>query len=177
MPRENIEVDGKRLSVFNPVTNTFVASMYLPCHHDSSKAPTISGNKVEVVIAHPDVDHVDVLTIPEIPKLANNKHLSIRNMKSSYKLVKKVYCIRKFHRPNSVFANWHVDTKKNMEAAFQLDAQFLKAYKFIKDPRDLAATLEVLKEYFTPLRLQFLSLCCSPKSYPVVTWLDFSSAC
>ena len=38
-------------------------------------------------------------------------------------------------------------------------------------------THEVLREYFIPLRNQFLTLCSAPKSYPVVTWLEYSGAC
>ena len=114
------EVSRKRLAAMTE--RTFFASMYLPCHHDSSKQPTISGNKIEAVIAHPHVDNIDVLTIQEIPKLTNNKHLSLRRMKTAYKLVKKVQHVRRFHRPDSVFADWQVDTKKNMDKAFDLDA-------------------------------------------------------
>ena len=64
-----------------------------------------------------------------------------------------------------------------MNEAFKLDAQFVKAFKFIKDPKDLAATLLVLKEHYGTLKCQFLTQISNPKYYPVVSWLDYSNAC
>lgn len=58
-----------------------------------------------------------------------------------------------------------------------MDAQYIKAFKFIKDPCDLKATLEVLRQYFVPLKEQFLNQIANPKFYPVISWLDYSAAC
>lgn len=73
-------------------------------------------------------------------------------MKVSYKKVKKMKVIRNFSRPNSVFASWKEDTKEICDRAFEIDSQFLKTFKFIKDKDDLAETHNVLREYFIPLK-------------------------
>ena len=144
------EVDMKRLRAM--AKDTFLASVFLPCHHDFDKKQNPSGHKAEVVVRHPRISHVDVLCIPEIPKTSTNKHLSLHTMKTSYKPVKKVKRIRQFVRSRSVFADWQTDTKKILDEAFELDAKFLKLFKFIKDPSDLAATLKILKKNFSLLK-------------------------
>ena len=98
-------------------------------------------------------------------------------MRVHFKRVKKVKMLRNFRRSTSVFHDWRVDTRKNMDKAFQIDSQFIKTDKFIKDKVDAEATLEVLREYFQPLKNQFLNQCSIPKFYPVITWLEFSKAC
>lgn len=138
---------------------------------------TASGLKAEVVVAHPKLPHVDVLCIPEIPKLPNNKHLSLQNMKIAYKDIKKVKQIRQFSFPGSIFAEWQKDTPNALDKAFELDAQFVKTFKFIKDPIDLGETMKVLKTYFRPLKNQFTNQICNPKFFPVITWMEFSDAC
>lgn len=45
--------------------------------------------------------------------------------------------IRNFFKSKSVFAEWHEDTEKLMDKAFDNDMKFLKTPKFIKDPYDL----------------------------------------
>lgn len=53
----------------------------------------------------------------------------------------------------------------------------MKNVKFIKDKEDLKATEAVLREYFAPLKSQFINQISNPKFYPVITWLDYSLAC
>ena len=73
-------------------------------------------------------------------------------MRVHFKKVKKVKMLRNFRRSTSVFHDWRIDTEKNMDKAFQIDSQFLKTDKFIKDKEDVAATLEVLRKHFQPLK-------------------------
>ena len=98
-------------------------------------------------------------------------------MRISYKEVKKVKHVRTFFRPKSVFADWQMDTPQLIDKAFGLDTQFMKTFKFIKDPTDLADTLKVLKEHFVALKSEFLNMIANVKWYPVVTWLEYSQAC
>lgn len=56
--------------------------------------------------------------------------------------------IRRFSRPNSVFYDFVVDTPQLLEKAWNIDSQFLKLHKFIKDGGELAATMAVLKKYY-----------------------------
>ena len=119
-PAAELEVDIRRLEAL--AKDTFLTAAYLPCHHDHEKKQTLSGHKVEVVIKHPEVSHVDVLCLPEIPKTKMNKHLSLHTMKTSYKPIKKVKRIRQFVRAKSVFADWQIDTPAIVEEAFSLDA-------------------------------------------------------
>lgn len=172
--QDTMIVDLKRAQAI--ARETFLAGYYLPCHHDLRKSSLVSGNKAEILIGHPDISHVDFLCIADIPKLPTNKHLSINTMKVSYKQVKKVMTIRQFAKPASVFRDWVEDTKTILDQAFELDAQFLKNFKFIKDKEDLAATEAVLREYFVPLKAQYLNQISNPKFYPVITWLDYSLA-
>ena len=132
--------------------DTFCASVFLPCHHALNKSENASGHSVEIVVAHPQMDNIDFLVIADIPKLPEYKHLGLRQMKVHFKKVKKVKLVRNFHRPSSVFHDWRADTRKNMDKAFEIDSQFIKADKFIKDKEDVEATLEVLREYFQPLK-------------------------
>ena len=150
---DNLRVDIQRLEAI--ASETFLASIFLPCHHDLEKKVTASGLRAEVVVAHPNWAHVDLLCIPEIPKLANNKHLSLQNMKIAYKDIKKVKQIRQFSFPDSIFADWRKDTPQSLATAFELDAQFVKTFKFIKDPVDREKTMKVLGTYFGPLKNQF----------------------
>ena len=71
--------------------------------------------------------------------------LSKNAMKIAFKRVMKMKQIRNFSKPNSVFADWAEDTTKKLDKAFELDMQFLKTPKFIKDPYDLQETHNVLK--------------------------------
>ena len=74
-----------------------------------------------MLVAHPTLGNTDLLTIPQIPKLPEYKHLSLRQMKVHYKRVKKVKMIRKFTKKTSVFHNWNVCTPKMIDKAFSLD--------------------------------------------------------
>ena len=85
--------------------------------------------------------------------------------------------MRQFEKKNSVFAKWRVDSKPMRDKAFTIDSQFIKSDKFIKDPDDLEATNSILRDYFEPLKNQFLTQCSIPKFYPVITWMEFSRAC
>ena len=49
------------------MSETYCASVFLPCHHDHTKNENASGNKVEVLVAHQDLVNIDMLTIAEIP--------------------------------------------------------------------------------------------------------------
>lgn len=91
----------------------------------------------------------------QIPKTKLNKHLSINLRQVYYKKIKKVKQIRNFFRPKSVFAEFRLDTEKKLDDGFELDKQFMKTNKFIKDPSELAATLSVLRKYYGPLKDQF----------------------
>ena len=64
-----------------------------------------------------------------------------------------------------------------LNRAFDLDAQYLKCHKFIKDKDDLKNVLSVLKSNFRFLKEQFLNQICSQKFYPNITWLEFTHAC
>ena len=98
-------------------------------------------------------------------------------MKIKYKRVKKVKFIRHFTKATSVFADYREDNITNNNKASKIDSGFFKNYKFIKNEEDQIATNEVLREYFGPLKNEFLNLCSNPKFYPVITWLEYSKAC
>ena len=97
----------------------------------------------------PNVDLIGIITIPKQP---NNKHLSIHTMKMKYKKLKKVKQIRLFVFKKSVFANWKRDDEKMLDRAFELDAQYLKCFKFIKDKNELSKTISVLRKHFSFLK-------------------------
>ena len=85
--------------------------------------------------------------------------------------------VRNFKKSTSVFHDWKEDSQASRDKAFLIDAQFIKISGFVKDKDDIAATLDVLREYFEPLKNQFLTQCSIPKFYPVITWLEFSKGC
>ena len=173
--KDNHNCDVRR--IYEQGQDTFCCSVFLPCHHDLNKKENVSGQNIEVLVAHPDIINTDILTIAEIPKLPEHKHLSLRKMRIQYKRVKKVKMLRNFCFKTSVFAKWKMDTKPMRDKAFTIDCQFIKSDKFIKDQDDLDATHDVLREYFQPLKNQFLTQCSIPKFYPVITWMEFSRAC
>lgn len=140
---DNFEIDIKRIQEI--VKDTYFVSCFLPCHHDLVQNPTVTGRKAEVLVAHPYLQYVEYITLDDIPKTPLNKHLNIRTMKIAFKRVMKMKQIRNFSKPNSVFADWAEDTTKKLDKAFELDMQFLKTPKFIKDPYDLQETHNVLK--------------------------------
>lgn len=59
-------VDMKRLEAIRK--ETYLVSTYLPCKHDSGAPKTVSGLKVEIMVCHPDMDNVDLLALPVLPK-------------------------------------------------------------------------------------------------------------
>ena len=63
-----------------------------------------------------------------------------------------------------------------MNKAFELDWQFIKLFKFIKDRDELEATKQVLKRHFPAIKEIFMNQICSEKFYPVITWMEFSNA-
>jgi len=97
-------------------------------------------------------------------------------MDIAYKQIKKVTKIRLFVFETSVYAKWQRDTPKMLNRAFELDWQFIKLFKFIKDQDDLEATKKVLKSYFLVAKEAFINQICSEKFYPVITWMEFSNA-
>ena len=107
----------------------------------SCKHSNASGLEAEVMVCHPEMSNVDILGKP---KLQNKKHMSIHKLDVKFKSIKKVEQIRLFNFETSVYAKWKKDTNKMMERAFELDAQYLKCFKFIKDPNDLNNVLKVL---------------------------------
>lgn len=100
-------------------------------------------------------------------------------MKTQFKIVKKEKMIRNFSKPNSVFADWHLESQKALNEAFEKDKAFLKTPKFIKDPDDLDKTHKVLKKYFFDLKNQFndLSGLAPSRLNHDISWLVFSDAC
>lgn len=108
--RRSNKLDANRLNAI--AKDTFLSSVFLPCHHDFEKLQTSSGNKAEVIISHPQMSHVDVLCVSHVPKQPNRKHLSLNTMGVSFKQVKKVKEIRLFVRSKSVFADWREDSQK-----------------------------------------------------------------
>ena len=114
---EMFKIDMKRLDAVRQ--ETFLASTYLPCWHDSSAPATASGLEAEIIVCHPEMQNVDLLGIPKVP---NRKHLSIHKMKVKYKSLKKVRQVRIFAFDQSVFAKWRKDTDQVLEQAFTLDA-------------------------------------------------------
>ena len=127
----------------------------MPVHNDNCKTHanyrTISGNKLDVAVAYPTKFGSDFLSIPELPQKRTNKHLSYRTHPVLYKQIKKVSTVRHFYRPNSVFAEFTEPTRRVLDLGFELDKQFLKNYKFIKNQQDLEKTASVLKQYFPKL--------------------------
>ena len=77
--RDNHNCDVRR--IVEQCQDTFCASFFLPCHHDLSKKDNSSGQNVEILISHPEMGNTDILTIEEIPKLPQHKHLSLRKMR------------------------------------------------------------------------------------------------
>jgi len=73
-------------------------------------------------------------------------------MQVAFKQIKKVTVVRKFVFSKSVFHDFSVDTPEKLSKAFELDAQFLKIFKFVKDPVDMANTLAILKKYYGNLK-------------------------
>ena len=55
--------------------------------------------------------NVDVICIPEIPKVKANK-LSLHSMHISYKKMKRISKIRIFEFENSVYSQWRKDDEK-----------------------------------------------------------------
>ena len=156
---------------------TFVVATFLPCQQHAMRTASVSGNQVEAVIKHPGQIGVNYLGIPDIRRTPMNKHLSASKGSVHYKQIKKIKQIRKFWRPNSVFAGFVEDTSKGLDKGFELDRQYMKIPKFIKDPEEANDVMRVLRKYFPQLKDQFLSQIANPKFYPVVGWLDYGNAC
>ena len=64
-----------------------------------------------------------------------------------------------------------------MDKAFELDKQYMKISKFIKDSEELNEVIKVLRKYFAILKDQYINCIANPKFYPVIGWLDYSKAC
>jgi len=137
----------------------------------------VSTNQLDVVIKHPDEIGCNYLCVPELRRTSLNKHLSAHKAPIFHKQVKKVKVIRHFHRPQSVFAEFQEDKEKDLDKAFELDKQYMKIPKFIKDPNEVDAVMKVLREYFPQLRDQFNNQIANPKFYPVIGWLDYVNSC
>mmetsp|Transcript_2384 Transcript_2384/g.3646 ORF Transcript_2384/g.3646 Transcript_2384/m.3646 type:complete len:201 (-) Transcript_2384:870-1472(-) len=139
---------------------TFFFSAFLPCHYNACSShpdyQTISGNKIDVAVAHPKKFGCDFISVEEIPRHPINKHLSFNRVPYYYKKIKKVSMVRHFYRPNSIFSDYAEPTKKLLGLGFDNDKQFLKNPKFIKDPKDLAKTEDVLRKFYPKLLLQFM---------------------
>lgn len=67
---------------------------------------------------------------------------------------------RTFHKstPPSVFIEWREDSAKQMQDAFEADKINWKLFKFIKDPADLEASTQVLRDNFKYIREIFAML-------------------
>ena len=74
--KDNHKCDVRR--IVEQGQDTFCASVFLPCHHGLSKSENPSGHSVEILVAHPQMASVDLMVIPEIPKLVEHKHLGLR---------------------------------------------------------------------------------------------------
>ena len=53
----------------------------------------------------------------------------------------------------------------------------MKLHKFVKDPKEMASTLQVLKKFYPQLKNQFNSQIGSPKTYPFIGLVDFANFC
>ena len=73
-------------------------------------------------------------------------------MRVSFKQIKKVKVIRKFVKAKSVFFDWYEDTPEKLNKAFDIESQFIKVHKFVKDPQDVINTLAHLKNNFGNLK-------------------------
>ena len=58
---DNLEVDIRRLQAMSQ--ETFLASVFLPCHHDFDKKAAASSNRAEVVVGHHQMSHADRMAI------------------------------------------------------------------------------------------------------------------
>jgi len=110
-------------------------------------------------------------------KVPRVKHLSVNTMSLIQKQVKKVKEIRRFSKPNSVFAKWTEESSLLLDKAFEADRALSKIYKFIKDPEELEQTFAVLRKHFQQIKNQFLVQIATIKAYPTAAWLDFVDSC
>lgn len=148
------------------VDETYMMMEYVP------DACIVSQGKLECVIKHNEIDGVDFLRV-EVPRC---KHLSVNTTSVLKKQIKKVKEIRRFSKPNSVFAQWRHDTQNVIDKAFETDRDLTKLKKFIKDEDDLNKTYQIFRKCYGELKNQFNTQIASG-SYPVIDWLDFVDMC
>lgn len=147
--------------------DTYVCAMFLP--------ETFSNHLYipQFAIKHPDVPGIDTIR----QNVPYRKHLSQNTVAIQKKMIKKVQEIRHFSKIKSVFRGWKEDNNKLLSDSFDIECDQMKIKKFIKDEKDLAQTKQVLKKYFGAIKNQFNTSIATPKSYPVVDWLDFVEMC
>lgn len=136
--------------------------------------PFSSNEKTNVLIKHPSFKGVYFLNNLLIPR---NKQMSINKLVPKYKQVKKVRKIRRFYKPDSVFAKWKEDTTESLDEAFELDWQYMKMDKFMNNPEDIETIKPLYRRFFQALKNQFLTLISHPKTYPQIPWLTFINYC
>lgn len=56
---------------------------------------------------------------------------------------------RHFHKASSVFAKWQEDTPKILSDCVEHDLKYWKIHRFIKDPEEQLACIQVFREFFS----------------------------
>lgn len=148
------------------MTETFACELFMKS--------SVNSYQTAVAIKHPSVPGVDFLSSITIP---NNKHMSINRLQPKFKQIKKLSEIHIFKKETSVFAEWRQDNQQFLDSAFKADIDYSKLPKVLKNMEDLSDTKMMLRANFGQLKTLFINLIASPKSYPVISWLQFVDRC
>eukprot|EP01022_Parablepharisma_sp_SALTPOND_P016538 TRINITY_DN2451_c0_g1_i1.p1 TRINITY_DN2451_c0_g1~~TRINITY_DN2451_c0_g1_i1.p1 ORF type:complete len:1113 (+),score=77.31 TRINITY_DN2451_c0_g1_i1:8406-11744(+) len=82
--------------------------------------------------------------------------------------------IREFSKLNSIFADWRVDTEKQLRKMMETDYERTKIRKFIKSEKENNALLLLLGNYAHDIKELFTAIA-SNSLYPYISWLDFAA--
>ena len=70
----------------------------------------------------------------------------------------KKVVVRTFRKDASVFASWKFDNPSIIKQALEHDFRYWKCDRFIKDPTDLFAVKNIIKENFVVIKNSFIYL-------------------
>ena len=73
----------------------------------------------------------------------------------------------------NVFQDWKVDTEETYKTMLLEDFKYWKLNRFIKDPEDIKACEQIIRNNIVELKDLYTSLI-SCSNFPNIDWMDFS---
>jgi len=84
--------------------------------------------------------------------------------------------LRKFNKKTSVFKPWKVDTHSSLRKAFELDINYSKMQKFLKDKETFEEVTDVLFRHTAKIK-DIFTFGIGESSFPSIEWFYFVKMC